>query len=149
MELFKQYSFFDIINFLILFALAIKGSFSFVEWASMKVRKIIRKIDQPEKIKYGLKEQVEEINNIKSQLKLLILKMDTLIDSDKDDIKAFITRQHHYFVYNKKWIDDYSLDCIQKRYSHYVKQGGNSFIEGLVEEIRKLPKKQSEASLKN
>ena len=44
------------------------------------------------------------------------------MNSDKDAIKAFITREHHYFCYQKKWIDDYSLDCIEKRYEHYKEE---------------------------
>ena len=69
-------------------------------------------------------------------------KVDILIQSDKDDIKAFITREHHYFCYQKGWIDDNSLDCIEKRYTHYQKEGGNSFIETLMEQIRELPKQE-------
>jgi hypothetical protein len=63
-----------------------------------------------------------------------------LIDSDKDDIKAFITREHHYFCYQKGWVDDYSLDCVERRYAHYEQEGGNSFVEDLMKDLRKLPK---------
>jgi hypothetical protein len=63
-----------------------------------------------------------------------------LIESDKDDIKSFITKEHHYYVEQKKWIDKFSLDCIEKRYKHYKDEGGNSFIEDLMGELRKLPK---------
>lgn len=51
-----------------------------------------------------------------------------LIDSDRDDIKSYITREHHYFCYQKGWIDDFSLDCCERRYKHYSDEGGNSFI---------------------
>ena len=71
-------------------------------------------------------------------------KVNILIDSDKDAIKAYITQQHHYFTYQKGWIDDYSLDCIERRYDHYQDEGGNSFISSLMEEIRNLPKKDIE-----
>lgn len=63
-----------------------------------------------------------------------------LIDSDKDDIKSYITREHHYFCYQIGWIDDFSLDCLEKRYRHYADEGGNSFIEGFMDELRALPK---------
>ena len=39
----------------------------------------------------------------------------------------------------QEWIDDYSLDCIERRYKHYIDEGGNSFIGQLMIEIRKLP----------
>ena len=67
-------------------------------------------------------------------------KIDILIQSDRDDIRSYITREHHYFCYQKGWIDDFSLDCIEKQYMHYVDEGGNSFIEGFMEELRALPK---------
>ena len=64
-----------------------------------------------------------------------------LIDSDKDDIKADLTRIHHFYCYTQKWIDDYTLECCERRFSHYEKEGGNTFIEGFMKELRTLPKK--------
>ena len=70
----------------------------------------------------------------------LAKKIDILIESDKDDIKAYITKEHHKFCYDKKWIDDFSLDCLERRYKHYEDEGGNSFIGGFMQELRSLPK---------
>ena len=67
---------------------------------------------------------------------------DLLVESDKDDIKAFITREYHYFCEQKGWIDDYSMDCIERRYNHYLEERGNSFIAQLMEAIRALPRKK-------
>ena len=61
-----------------------------------------------------------------------------LIDSDKDAIKSFIVKEHHHFV-AQKWIDDFSLDTIEKRYSHYKAEGGNSYIGDLIQDLRALP----------
>lgn len=63
-----------------------------------------------------------------------------LLESDRDDIKAWITREHNYFCNKLGEIDTYSLDCINRRYQHYVKEKGNSFIEDLMNEIKALPK---------
>ena len=71
-----------------------------------------------------------------------------MVESDKDDIKAWITEKHHFYCYEKRHIDDYSLDCIEKRYAHYQDEGGNSFVEDLMKDIRKLPKTSS-LELKN
>lgn len=76
---------------------------------------------------------IDEIQHLKENIT-------NLTASDKDDIKAWITEKHHHFCYEIKYIDDYSLDCIEKRYAHYVDEGGNSFIRTLMEEIRNLPK---------
>ena len=79
-------------------------------------------------------------NTQNETLRILTDKINLLIDSDKDSIKSFITDRHHHFCYDKKWIDDYSLDCIEKRYKHYTDEGGNSFIHDLMKELRALPK---------
>ena len=88
-----------------------------------------------------------ELRNISAtivDIQKSIRKMDEQIDiltrSDKDDIKAFITREYHYFTEQKGWIDDYSMDCIEKRYSHYKEYHGNTFIDTLMEELRDLPR---------
>lgn len=148
MELIKQYDTVTIIEVIVLFALMIKGVISFGEWAFSKIRRVVKKADEPEIIKSDIEQQSKEISQMQASINQMMKKIDTLIASDKDDIKAFITREHHYFVYQKGWIDDYSLDCIEKRYDHYVDEGGNSFIKGLMQEIRKLPKKPTEDSLK-
>lgn len=110
---------------------------------------------QIESIREGHKEDkaeiLEQVKNINIQHTLdrqeLIKKIDetkttisVLLASDKDDIKSWITEKHHYFCYEKKVIDDYSLDCIEKRYQHYLDEGGNSYIATLMNEIRALPK---------
>ena len=65
-----------------------------------------------------------------------ILKM--LIKSDMDAIKSFIVKEHHHFI-EEKWIDDFSLDTIEKRYTHYKEEGGNSYITDLMKDLRDLP----------
>ena len=81
-----------------------------------------------------------EVINTQKALEKMQKQIDLLIESDKDDIKAYITKEHHYFCYEKGWIDDYSLDCIEKRYGHYVEEKGNSFVKSLMIELRSLPK---------
>lgn len=88
-----------------------------------------------------------DIDNCQNQLKQTIgdikATVDILKDSDKDDIKAWITEKHHYFVYQLGYIDDYNLQCIEARYKHYKDEDGNTFIDGFMKEIRELPIKSS------
>ena len=95
----------------------------------------------------GLSWSIEQIKKLTEQQKATDEKIEKIIDaielltqSDKDDIKAWITEKHHYFCYEKGQIDDYSLDCIEKRYSHYKDEGGNSFIDDLMNDLRSLKK---------
>ena len=69
-----------------------------------------------------------------------------LIDSDKDAIKSYITQKHHFFCYEQGWIDDFSLDCIERRYQHYKEEGGNTFIDGFMGQLRQLPKGSPQSS---
>ena len=161
-ELFMTFSLQEIILFLILLALAIKGFVSFWDWAIDRLRKVFDKeykekedkediiatiqeqTKRIEEIAKGQKEAQAQLYSFYNENKIHIENNDKLIqlliDSDKDDIKAWITEQHHKFCYDTKCIDAYSLDCIEKRYSHYEDEGGNSFVADLMKDIRELPK---------
>lgn len=150
-ELLAKYSITEIVVFIVILGFAIKELVTFFDWAHSRLRNKFDKEDEHEEIKKQLNTVVSRLNNIETHFTTMINEnrvkynemqqsIDLLIASDKDDIKAWITAQHHLFVYEYKCIDDYSLDCIEKRYSHYTAEGGNSFIETLMNEIRALPK---------
>ena len=134
-ELITNYSWSEIILFVIAFAAAIKGVVTFWDWGKDRLRKVYDKEDKIEEIKSLIVENIKQMNefsNIQAQtineIQHLKENITNLTASDKDDIKAWITEKHHHFCYDIKYIDDYSLDCIEKRYAHYVDEGGNSFI---------------------
>ena len=144
-ELITNYSWSEIVLFVIAFSAAIKGVVTFWDWGKDRLRKVYDKEDKIEEIKGLIVEntkQMNEFSNIQSQIidEIQHLKENiaSLTASDKDDIKAWITEKHHHFCYDVKYIDDYSLDCIEKRYSHYKEEGGNSFIHTLMDDIRGL-----------
>lgn len=139
-DLLKQYDLSNIIIFVILLALAIKGGVTFFDWAFDRTKKAVHKTEEPQNIKNNLEAHAKEIQELKDSINKLTDMVNLLIESDKDDIKAYITKQYHWFVYQQKWIDDYSLNCLEKRFGHYEVQGGNSFILGLMKELRQLPK---------
>ena len=157
-DLLSNYSIEQILLFIVLLAAAIKGVVSWIDWARNRGEKIIEKKnkrtaleDSVNNLIQSQKEMENNINNCQVQIKNNIndirKAINILTESDKDDIKSWITEKHHYFCYSVGWIDDYSLDCIEKRYGHYKDEGGNTFIDELMEEIRALPKR-SEAYLK-
>ena len=142
MDLLKNFTLEQILVFAVLLALAIKGVVSFYDWIKERNHKAAKIANQPVKLQNNVQKHDEQIKDLKDSIQLLANKVDLLINSDKDAIKAFITKEHHYFCYQKGFIDDYSLDCIEKRYSHYKEQGGNSFIKTLIEEMRALPRQE-------
>lgn len=147
-DLIGAYSVEEILLFIVTFALAIKGFVSFWDWGYARLKQVFNKETEQEQEIGSIQHRFDEhlknyeiMQNAQNEtLKILTRKINLLIDSDKDSIKSFITERHHYFCYEQKWIDDYSLDCIEKRYKHYEDEGGNSFIHDLMEELRKLPK---------
>ncbi len=151
LELLTQFSMIDIITIIVALAVSVRSVIAFWDFAVDRLRRIFNKESTIEKEKAKVQERLQEnYDNLKkvsanqekleNQLSDLGDKINLLIESDKDDIKSFLTREHHYFCYQKKWIDDYSLECCEKRYQHYAEEGGNSFIEGFMNDLRALPK---------
>jgi len=162
-ELLTTYELSEILIFIVLLAVAFKGVSSFIDWARDKRKKITLKEMQPDELAKQIAQETKErdkqiqelriqrekegaelrqqIVGIAAQVSNLTDKINLLVESDKDDIKAFITREYHYFCEQKGWIDDYSMDCIERRYSHYVEEKGNSFVKHLMEQLRALPRK--------
>lgn len=95
-----------------------------------------------------IKEDVDELKEAKEDTNNSVDKINDsiamLIESDKESIKAYVTERHHFFVYEHGWIDDYSMECLERRFLIYQHEHGNSFVEGLMDEIRALPKQPPE-----
>lgn len=140
-ELLTNYSLSEIILFLILAAVAVKQVISFFDWARKRIRQEVKEKDKPDEVFKLANKHEEQLLNIKNELDSLKEQISLLIESDRDDIKQSITKDHHYFCYKLGSIDDYSLDCVEKRYSHYREEGGNSFVKTLMQDMRALPRK--------
>ena len=143
-ELFTKFSIHESIVFIVLLSLAIKGLIDFSDWAKERLRKHFNKQTDEEQRYETLVQQINEmIKNQEEQNKTISIisnQVNILLNSDKDDIKAWITEKHHYFCYKLGYIDDFNLDCIEKRFYHYKEEHGNSFVADLMEDIRRLPR---------
>ena len=129
----------------------VKWIIEYFDWGHNRTKD---KYDQDAKRNKDIEDINEKLNQNSEDIKMLIemqkqqnekieqqnLRIGLLIDSDKDDIKAFITEKYHYFVEVRGWIDDYSLDCLERRFQHYKDENGNSFVADLMSEIKRLPK---------
>lgn len=149
-ELFEQYTVTEIIVFLFLLGVAFKEALSLIDWFKTRIKKSIKKDEYHQEMDSqfaACKEIVASIQqqqlDFQEQLNLMRDSIDRLTESDKNDIKAWIVEKHHYFCYQKGYIDDYSLDSMEKRYADYVAENGNSFVHDLMEDVRALPKVSS------
>lgn len=150
-KLLQNYSIGELIVLGILVALSIKGLINFYDWAADRIRKAFHKQSKEEKEKQDILDRLDtqiaataalagEIQKVRQEEEALRNKLDVLFESDKDDIRAWITQQHHQFM-SLNYIDDYSLDCLERRFKHYQDEGGNSYIEDLMKDLRSLSKR--------
>ena len=146
-ELLSSYSLDTIVIFIVVLSFAIKGIIDFIDWAKKRINSKIGHAQEELMEQQHIKENIENLFKMQLQQKeaidSLTKSVDLLLQSDKDDIKAWITEQHHYFCYELKYIDDFSLDCIERRYTHYRHEGGNSFVDSLMVDLRSLKKVSS------
>ena len=164
-ELLTSYNLTEILVFLVLLGVAFKSVSTFIDWLRNKRNTDALKDMKPEKLEKAIQDEVVErkkqiqemeehhnkdvkeiktqISDVATQMSNLTGKIDLLVESDKDDIKAFITREYHYFCDQQGWIDDYSMDCIEKRFMHYIEEHGNSFVEQLMDALRALPRQKN------
>ena len=136
LDLLKNYSLTDIIIFIVMLSFAIKGVVDFYDWAK---NRLFKTTDRKYTDKEMQKKVLDTLESHNAQIDKMSKAINILIESDKDDIKAWITQQHHYFCYELGYIDDYNLQCIEARYIHYKEEDGNTFIDRFMEDIRNLP----------
>lgn len=158
-ELLSNYSMSEIVIFIVVLAFAVKELVTFIDWGRDRLRKVYDKNYKSVAERRKLEEEINDLNKfydekekvdstfakIDRTFEKINERIDMLIESDKEDIKSYITDKHHFFVYSQYWIDDYSLECLERRFAVYQQEHGNSFVEGLMNEIRALPKQPPEA----
>lgn len=138
-ELFSKYSVDEVVMFIIMLALAIKGLISFIDWAHDRLKQYFNKETKVSSVEEQLKQIIESQQALSDKVDGISAQVEILFNSDRDDIKAWITEKHHYFCYKLGYIDDFNLNCIEKRYEHYKEENGNSFVADLMADIRRLP----------
>ena len=82
---------------------------------------------------------LESLENIKSRMSSAEERLTDLTISDMHDIKSWIVEQYHKFYNEQGWIDAFSAETIDRRYSDYKKEGGNSYIKELIDRLHSLP----------
>ncbi len=93
------------------------------------------KIDSMEKSVQSILNEIEEMNK----------KLTLLQESNRDSIKSWIVRLYHKYKEDDTELDSMQMDLLERRYQHYKDQGGNSYIDELMEELRSMYKKKGES----
>lgn len=160
LDFFKTYSINEIILFAIMFCFAIKGVVDFAEWVNEKYQQKFNKehlalnkqanlekyyaISQKqheEDMEYykRLEDKMDLIaKTMKEKVDKIDSKLAQLTESDMHSIKGWIVEKHHALI-KKGWVDDFTMDTLERRYSDYIAEDGNSYIAGLMADLRELP----------
>lgn len=88
----------------------------------------------------ALKDEVNHNNEtLNAKIEYVSDQCDFLKVCDKEDKKAYITREYNYFYIRLKKIDLYSKATLEKIYDLYLKENGDTFVAGMMSQIRSLP----------
>ena len=159
-DLLKNFTIEQILLFTVLFLAVIKGTIEFILWVKKiyknkfdkdhneltfqetvekRHNKYLKQHDELIKRYDSLEEKIDRLAEVmKQNTEKIEKKLSQLTASDMHDIKSFIVEKHHIYI-KQGWIDDFTMDTIEKRFSDYVAEGGNSYVKGLIMELRALP----------
>lgn len=103
-----------------------------------KVRKEINQEQESVDIKKEFDALHKRFDALEKRIGEAEIRLDALTESDMHDIKSWIVEQYHKFVLQQGWIDAFSAETIDRRYEDYKKEGGNSYIDTLIEKLHSL-----------
>lgn len=160
LELITTYGLEQAVIFIIMTLFAVKGGVDLFDWFKNKYqekfdkdnsqlsrqqaleehyRKCIDQHRETAELYNGVEEKIDNLTNtVNIKFDSLEKSIKQLTESDMHDIKGWIVEKHHILV-AKGWVDDFTMDTLEKRYSDYVKENGNSYVKGLMDELRDLP----------
>ena len=95
--------------------------------------------EEKSKRKSESSEICKELQHNRKTLERVTQRVNILLDSDKEDIKGYIVKEYQKWM-PLKIIDFYSMDTLEKKYEKYLQEDGDSFVEGLMIDLRSLKK---------
>lgn len=150
-QLLSQYSIETLVILVALLGFSIKAMSELWEWFYNKSKEHFsfrtqrdqdhqQLIEQIKELSNGIKATQEEVQILKNNMTQFSNQMKITTERLQENSRNYIIDKHHYFCYQVKAIDDLSLQSLERRFLYYKAAGGNSFIDGLMEEIRELPR---------
>lgn len=136
-ELLSTYNGTQIILLLFIVAIATKEAIDLIEYFKKKIKRRVVGAVSEEK-------SLEDLNKSILELQIMLQKtndkVDILMASDKDDIKSWLVHEWRHFQSAPNELDEFAMDCLEKRYSHYKEEGGNTYIDTIMDDLRTIYK---------
>lgn len=167
LNLLAAYSLQEIVIFIVLLCVAFKEVVAFFKWLKElyndKFNNDVNKMTKEQTLEQHYEiytkqheETIEKCNILDKKIDDLIdmfnnrfksieEKIDVLTASDKDDIKSWLVEKYNFYKENSsRPISYHTMETIEKRYSHYKEEGGNSFIdETIMPGLRMMAKEEN------
>lgn len=134
-QFFQQYTLEATIIFLFMLGTALKQGYELVQYFRNKTVNHVDKIREREET---LEKVVKNIQQQQKQLQSITDKIDELLASDKDAIKSWIVMLYKQYKKDPSGLNSMQMDLLERRFSHYKKEGGNSYIDNLMQELREI-----------
>lgn len=134
-QFFQHYTLEATIIFLFMFGTALKQGYELVQYFRNKTFNHVDKIREQEET---LEQVINNMQQQQKQLQSITDKIDELLVSDKDSIKSWIVMLYKQYKKDPSGLDSMQMDLLERRFSHYKKEGGNSYIDNLMQELREI-----------
>ena len=134
-QFFQQYTLEATIIFLFMFGTALKQGYELVQYFRNKTFNHVDKIREQEET---LEQVINNMQQQQKQLQSITDKIDELLASDKDSIKSWIVMLYKQYKKDPFGLDSMQMDLLERRFSHYKQEGGNSYIDNLMQELREI-----------
>lgn len=134
-QFFQQYTLEATIIFLFMFGTALKQGYELVQYFRNKTVDHVDKIREQEE---ALEQVIKNMQQQQKQLQSITDKIDELLVSDKDSIKSWIVMLYKQYKKDPSGLDSMQMDLLERRFSHYKQEGGNSYIDNLMQELREI-----------
>lgn len=134
-QFFQNYTIEATLVFLFMLGVALKQGLELVQYFRNKA---VDQVDRVRDREQGFTRALEQIATQNSQLMKINEKIDALLASDKDAIKSWIVIFYKQYKEDPSKLDSMQMDLLERRFAHYIKLGGNSYVDNLMQELREI-----------
>lgn len=134
-QFFQNYTIEATLVFLFMLGTALKQGFELVQYFRNKA------VDQVDRVRDREQEftrALEQLATQNTELMKINEKIDQLLVSNEDSIKSWIVTLYKQRKKDPSGLDSMQMDLLERRFAHYKKLGGNSYVDNLMQELREI-----------
>lgn len=141
-NLLNAFDFKTIILVLFLAAVGVREVIQLYRYFHIRIYGSFEKRDNAKDI---MNQMGRSMQSVLIELKDIDKKLTLLQASNRDSIKSWILMSYQKYREDSTQLDSMQMDLLERRYQHYKDQGGNSYIDEIMDELRAIYKKKGES----